>query len=494
MSKKSSEPSPTLTETIEQAIEAVLKEREQKDSPLNLFDLDFPKQTAFIQSPGKRKALWCTRRAAKSYTAGLYLMDTAQKFHEVDCLYLGLTKDSAMGIMWNPILRKIERNHNLGMNFRESKRNIQSVTGSNIYLSGADADAEEMHKLLGKKYKLVIIDEAQSFTVDMRTLVYGILGPTLVDQNGTICLMGTSGNLVQGLFYDVTTGKEPGWDLFQWTAHDNPYVAKQWQEELDEIARTRPAFQRTSLYKQWYLNQWVIDDDAKVYRFSDEKNCAPSLSHGLADWTYVLGVDLAHSPDSTAFVVGAYHPASPELYLIYAKKAQKLDITDVATTVRQLEARYHFAVKIIDGANKQAVAELNNRHDLNFLPADKTGKSDFITLMNDDFIQGKIKLLPDTEPLREEYRKLIWLTDANGKIVEPKKENPVLHNDLADAALYLWRYCYQYLFKPPEPWKDRSKQEVWEPAHIAKLQEQVRREQNPDELEVEWDEAFGEFD
>lgn len=490
MSKKSLDPNLQTTERIEQAISAVLKEREQKDSPLNLFDLNFPKQTAFIKSPGKRKALWCTRRAAKSYTAGLYLMDTAQTFHEVDCLYLGLTKDSAMGIMWNPILRKIDRNNSMGMNFRESKRNVQSVTGSNVYLSGADADAEEMHKLLGKKYKLVIIDESQSFSVDMRTLVYGILGPTLVDQNGTICLMGTSGNLVQGLFYDVTTGKEPGWDLFQWTAHDNPYVAKQWQEELDEIERTRPAFKRTSLYKQWYLNQWVIDDDAKVYRFSDEKNSALALPHGFGDWIFVLGVDLAHSPDSTAFVVGAYHPDHPTLFLVYAEKAQKLDITDVAEKTRALETRYHFAVKIIDGANKQAVAELNNRHELNFLPADKTGKSDFITLMNDDFIQKKIMLLPDTEPLREEYRKLIWLTDANGKILEPKKENPVLHNDLADGALYLWRYCYQYLYKAPMPFQNRSLQTVWEPAHIAKLEEQGKKEQNPDHLDLEWDQAF----
>lgn len=494
MLKKSCPPQSPLPSHLEQAIKQVFQERESPDNPLNLFDLNFPKQNEFIADPAKRKALWCTRRAAKSYTGGLYLCDTVEKYHEVNCLYLGLTKDSAMGIIWNDILKKIDRNNNLEMHFRDSKRDVTSRTGSMIYVSGADADADEMQKLLGKKYKLIIIDEAQAYSVDMRSLVYGILGPTLIDQAGTVCLMGTAGNLIQGLFYDVTNGKEPGWKLFQWTAFDNPYVARQWQEELDAIDRERPLFKETSIYKQWYLNQWVIDEDAKVYRFRSDRNVAPCLPSDLSDWHHVLGVDLAHSPDSTAFVVGCYHEADPNLYLRYALKQTKMDITDVATKIKELETIYRFEVKITDGANKQAVAELNNRHGLNLLPADKTGKADFITLMNDDFKQGRIKLLPQTAPLQDEYNKLIWLTDGNGKVEEPKKENPALPNDLTDAALYLWRYCYQWLFQPKGKAKDPYAQSTWEPKHIEKLQEEVRKEQNPNALDLEWDEAWNDED
>lgn len=395
-----------------------------------------------------------------------------------------------MGIIWKDILQKIDRDNKLDFHFRESKRDVTSKTNSCIYISGADADAEEMQKLLGKKYKLIVIDEAQAFSVDMRTLVYGILGPTLVDLGGTICLSGTAGNLTQGLFYDITNNKEPGWELFQWSAHDNPYVAKQWQDELDDIAKNRPLFKETSLYKQWYLNQWVIDEDAKVYKYRDDRNTAAHLPKELSDWHYVLGLDLAHSPDSTSFVVGAYHEADPTLYIVHAHKATKMDITDVAHKVRELETVYKFEVKVVDGANKQAVAELNNRHALNLIPADKTGKVDFITIMNDEFIQGKIKLLSNTDPLKEEYRKLIWLTDANGKVKEPKKENPVIHNDCADGAYYLWRHCYSYLFQPTEKKPDPNSQAGWEPAHLLKLQEQARKEANPDHLELDWNEQW----
>lgn len=477
---------------LELAIKQVIEERANPESKISLFDLSFPKQTAFIEDPAKRKALFCTRRGAKSYTGGLGLADTVEKYHEVNTLYLGLTKDMAMGIIWNDILKKIDRDHSLEWNFRESKRDVTSKTGSKIYISGADADADEMQKLLGKKYKRIIIDEGQAYTVDMRTLIYGILGPTLIDQNGDIWILGTAGNLTQGLFYDVTTGKEPGWKVYQWTAHDNPYVAKQWQEELDAIDRERPLFKSTSLYKQWFLNEWVIDEDAKVYKFREDRNVVLQLPVTLVGWHYVLGLDLAHSPDYTAFVVGCYHEADPKLYLVYALKQTEMDITAVASKVKELEAKYSFDVKVVDGANKQAVAELNNRHGLNLISADKTGKADFIKLMNDEYAQQNIMLLPEAQPLKEEYKKLIWLADANGKIKEPKVEHPGLPNDLCDGALYLWRFCHQYLFKQINPHIDRSQQSVWEPIHIKQLEDQVKKEQNQNEIDLEWDELFSE--
>lgn len=445
----------------------------------------FAKQEEFIKDTFRRKTLWCTRRAAKSYTGGLYLFDTALRYASCNCLYLGLTKKSARGIMWKDILKEINQRNDLRTHFSVSDLEATTLNDSVIYLTGIDADEDEMHKLLGKKYKLVIIDEAQSYSVDLRALIYGILGPTVIDQGGTICMMGTAGNLTQGLFYDVTNGKEPGWKLFEWTAFDNPFVAKQWQAELDEITKLRPLFKETSLYKQWYLNQWVIDEEAKVYKFRSDRNLIDALPQKDSEWHYVLGLDLAHSPDSSAFVVGCYHESDPTLYLVYSYKKTNMDITDVAEKVRQLEKIYSFEVKVVDGANKQAVAELNNRHSLNLICADKTGKVDFITLMNDDFVQGKIKLLPPTKDLQDEYERLIWITDANGKVKEPKKENPLIHQDLADSALYLWRYCYQYLFKAASTFIDRSKQESWEPAHIAKLIEQGKKEQNPHSVDVD---------
>ena len=47
--------------------------------------------------------------------------------------------------------------------------------GSVIYLVGADSNEDERQKLLGQKFVLVVIDEAQAFGIDLRQLVYGVL-------------------------------------------------------------------------------------------------------------------------------------------------------------------------------------------------------------------------------------------------------------------------------------------------------------------------------
>jgi hypothetical protein len=364
-----------------------------------------------------------------------------------------------------------------------------------IYITGVDATEEQMKKLLGKKWKLVIIDESQSYRIDMRTLVYGVLGPTVIDQGGTICLMGTAGNRTAGLFFDITTGRENGWKVFSWSALDNPYVARQWKEELDDIQKNRPEFMETSLFRQWYRNEWVIDEEARVYKFRADGNCVPNTPASDVGFRYVLGVDLAHSPDSTAFAIGAYSEGLPILFIVYAFKALKMDITDVALHIHLLERKYKFDVKVCDGANKQALAELNNRHGTHLLPTDKKGKADFIKIMNDDFIQKKILLLEkETKPLQQEYESLVWETDTNGKVLEPRKEDESIHNDLCDSVLYLWRYCYSYLgvFDHGRKWVDPHKQDQWEPAHIEKLQEEVRKKQNQNHLELAYDDTWDE--
>jgi sulfur relay (sulfurtransferase) DsrC/TusE family protein len=256
----------------------------------------------------------------------------------------------------------------------------------------------------------------------------------------------------------------------------------------------------TALFKQWYLNQWLVDDEAKVYKYNPEINRASYLPRGLDDWHYVLGVDLAHSPDSTAFVVSAYHPFDPKLYIVYARKHLKMDITAASEEIIRLAREYKFEVRVVDGANKMAVEEMNNRHGCGLIPADKTGKVDFIRIMNDEFVQKKIVLLPEAytkhEPnvdsLEDQYQTLVWITD-NGKVKEPRKEHPSIHNDLADASLYNWRYCYSYLFKAPEKGPAWESQERWEGDHIKKLVEQVRKEKNPNELDLHFDENLFDF-
>ncbi len=453
----------------------------------NLLDANFTKQSAFIADKAKLKALFCTRRAAKSYTGGLGLVEAATDNEAVNCLYLGLTRLSAKGIIWKDVLKDIDKRHSLGMTFNGTELTATTKNGSVIHVTGIDADEDEMEKLLGKKYKRIVIDEAASYTINLRKLIYGVLKPTTIDQGGDVWLMGTSGDLTQGLFFDITTGAEPGWKLFEWTAQDNPYIAKQWAEELEDIATNRPLFMQTPLFKQWYLNQWVIDTEKLVYRYDAAKNAFHSLPSIKSGWNYVLGVDLGYSPDPSAFVLCAFNDHDSSLYVVDTFKRTEMDVTDVAERIKWYQKHYDIFKVVIDGSNKQAVEEMQRRHGLALTAADKIGKVDFIQIMNAEFIQAKIKLSTKCTDLVDEYTKLIWATEGD-KIAVPRKENPNCHNHLTDAALYAWRYCYQFLSSPQKQPVDLRRKDHYL-AHTKQLmddrlesqiQQQIAEENNND--------------
>ena len=453
------------------------RELERKAIP-DILTYAFPQQVAFIKDKAKQKCLFCTRRSAKSFTAGLYLVYEALRNHRSNCLFIGLTRASAKAIIWKDILQVIDTKYDLKARFNQSELTMTLPNGSVISITGIDADEKEMTKLLGRKYRLVCIDEASMYTIDTRNLIYGILGPAMVDPNdagdsGTICLMGTASDFPRGLFYEITKQQEKGWKLHHWTAYDNPYVAKQWKDAIAKIESERPEYMNTPQFKQWYLNQWVIDEEKLVYRFDMVRNLTGQIPRLSArEWTYVLGVDTGWEDDS-AFVLTAYHLHDPYLYIVKVFKQKRMTFDDVCRKIEEFINDKEFSPHkiVIDGANKQGVESMRIRSSIPFEYADKMDKVTFIELCNSDLIQGKIKIInrPENRGLWEEMAGLVWVTDGD-KIKYPKKEHPSLPNHLCDAFLYSWRCGYHYSSMPapqkivkytPE-WYRRQADDIWD--------------------------------
>lgn len=465
----------------------------QKAIP-NFMDTKFKEQCSFVADLSKLKAAFTTRRGAKSYSGGLHLIRDAYQTPNCNCLYLALTRENARAIMWKDVLKDIDRRKSLEAVFNETRLTMTLPNEAVIYVGGADSDEEEMDKLLGRKYKTVVIDESQAWHVDMRRLVYGILKPAVADYRGTICLLGTAGNITQGLFYDVTRqdgkAREPGWSVHEWTAYQNPYVAEQWDEEIQEIKRTRPLFLQTSLYSQWYLNKWVVDTTKLVYWYMESRNDYQRIPHySSGDWQYVLGVDLGYRPDPSAFTLVAFHEHDRNLYCLESTKQLDMDVTDVANRIKEYQARFPIFKVVIDGSNKQAVQEMQNRHGVALTAADKRGKSDFIELLNAEFVQGYVKIdALKALPLKEEWQKLVWAT-LGDKILFPRKEHPGLPNHCSDSFLYAWRFCYQYLSQAAPPKIDYRNKEQYI-AHTKKLMDDALEKQIAMQKAQESDEDF----
>ena len=235
----------------------------------------------------------------------------------------------------------------------------------------------------------------------------------------------------------------------------------------------------TPLFKQWYLNLWVIDTEKLVYKFNPDRNLFDKRPERRGEWSYVLGVDLGYEDDS-AFVLQAFHEHDFILYTVSTYNKKGMDITDVANKIKEYQARYEVGKVIIDGSNKQAVEEMRRRHGVPLEAAEKQEKAEFIELLNAELIQGKIKINSKCQNLIQELMGLVWKTTGD-EIDIPRKEHPSLPNHLCDAFLYSWRYCYSYMAEIPvakpvmgtKAWQDEENAKMWE-IERQKLEEEYR--------------------
>ena len=424
---------------------AILMELARRTQTHTLLDAAFPVQKAFLNDPSKLKAALTSRRSGKSYGIGLWLLDGAIKNPGTNQLYIALTRESAKRILLKDVLQTISHKYNLPLEINKSTLEVRLQNNSVIHLLGADADRQEAEKILGQKYYRVAIDECASYRIDLQHLIYATIKPTLTDLRGELALIGTPGNH-KNFFYEITTGKVPGWSVHKWSAKDNPHIATQFAEEIAELTAANPNIASTPLFKQHYLGEWITDTTKIVYAYDPSLNDITSLPSDVMDYVFVMGIDLGYN-DSTALTLTAYNPHSSDktLYIIKSKKKAKQTVSQVAEWIQSWANKFPINQYITDPASKQVVEELRQRYHLPLEPADKLGKVEAIALMNSDFIAGNIKILKThCIDLINELTNLIWDERQLPKYVE-LSSTP---NDCTDSCLYAWRHTQQYLAKP----------------------------------------------
>src|SRR5690606_41921255 len=124
------------------------------------------------------------------------------------------------------------------------------------------------------------------------------------------------------------------------------------------------------------------DEFKLVNEFDDSKNSIAGLPSAKSQRQYLVWIDLAHDPDPTAIVVGAYNHHIENLFIISVKKYPRLIISDLAEILRAYEKKYRGAKIIVDAANKQAVEEKRQRYSLPLIAAEKHVKHGFLELNN----------------------------------------------------------------------------------------------------------------
>jgi len=442
-----------------------------------LKQLLFEPQLDLVEDRSRRKTLLCPRRAGKSFSAAIYLMVTClTRPTKANCLYATLTKGSARGILW-PLLKQFSEEYELDCHFHNTQLVCTFPGGKRrITLTGAESGAE-IDKLRGQAYDLVVIDECKSFPSNVLTeLVREVIGPALNDNMGSLVLMGTPGNVLAGVFYETTksdsmitrmyrdrdTKKAKRWSGHSWNIQENTAQPHLWDACLSD-KESYGWGDDNPIWKREYLGQWVSDDDAFVYKYSPEKHAwepseNPNNDFGLPEgheWKYLMGCDLGYD-DPFAIVVVAYAESCDTLYQVYDYKEAHLTVSDIARVIRETQSIFgEFEAMVGDrgGLGKMVLAELSERYELHIEAADKTEKRDYIELLNSDMIEGRIRILEDSE-LAQEMNYLVW--DEHGQ-----REDRACANHVCDSFLYTWRYSYHNFARPTKKAPIHGSKEYW---------------------------------
>lgn len=437
-------------------------------SPVCFLDQTFPAQYKAAQDKSFLKGIQCTRRAGKSTGEGKETLQSAYDHPGSKHLYGALTLSSAKNIIWDTLISELETN--------KVQHTVNSQSGiiklgnkSEVRLFGLDSSYKEMRKILGGKYKTVKIDEAGSITQDLKKLCYQMVLPALTDEQGRLTLLGTAENIPKTFFEAVTSGQEPGWSIHKWTAFDNPYIREKWQEHINWIEQYNPSFKLTSEYKTHYLNEWCADDKLLIIKITSETVVDP---FEFKSPTYILGVDIGFN-DACAFTLVAFHKSSPSLYVVEAFKEPELDITGTANRVKEYLRRFPIAKIVMDGANKQGVEEIKNRHFIPIQNAEKTDKASFLKILADDVTQGRVKYFKGKcDPLISEQETLQWKDETR------QNEDPRIPNDQNDSFLYAWREARNYLWKE-QPKPNDINSDKYMDEYAKRLLEARRRQSEP---------------
>lgn len=427
----------------------------------------FERQRQFIFNRSRFKAWQAGRRGGKTETCKRGLLMRMGLYPETTHVYIGLTKDTARRQLWLP-MQRLAKKHKLPIDWRRVELTAYHANGSELWVLGADKE-EDMEKLRGPHYKTVVIDEAASYRAHLENLMLDVIEPALGDDLGEMWLTGSPGRACAGAFWKATHNLDEFKDYRVWRSNvlDNPKFPQDAEAWLADTRRRRGWTEDHPRYRREYLGEWVSNDSALVYRYSDELliDELPRLPDGEV-YKYILGIDFG-VVDPCAFVVWAYSTFDPVLYCVEAYQRTDLSVTDSAEHIKLLQLRYMadagartvedtFECMVGDAAAKAYLREFEQRHGIMVRPSDKIDKIAFIDHMNGDMLAKRVKFLRDRcEPYLKEMRQLVWreAPKSGGTRLLTKYDDRLQDDHCCDAGLYGWRWAYHHRAeeRPPVP-------------------------------------------
>ena len=369
-------------------------------------------------------------------------------------LFVSLTFQRCIDSFWNALLHLLNE-MSIGVT-KEDRSNgeLQLDNGTQYFFKG-NSTALERERLRGPNYDLVIIDEVQSHAA-LPYLMESIIEPMLTTRGGQLILSGT-GPRSRGSYWEALWAKDEGLKL-NWNLTSNPYV-----KDHDTVLAAKRAehgwAEDNPVYQTEYLGKIAYDDDALVYRLTENNFYKPAdlsawvNSQPQSDIRFVVGMDYGFV-DYTAVMLLCYSTHKPETFLIYEKKFNRTGVTEISLALDEcVFAMNEASFKNVPANNKKLIGfadtaggmqsvsyELSTKYHYNILGAMKDNKAFAIEQLQEEVRLGYLKI-QNNGPFADEAQKILWARDEQTQALT-REIGDDYHPDAMDALLYAFRYIW----------------------------------------------------
>ncbi len=233
-------------------------------------------QQKILDSQARFRVVMCGRRFGKSELSQIEIISNALLGKNV--AYITPTYQLAR-VFFERLTQAVPFQSN------KSELTIKFPNGGSVdFFTG-----ERMDNLRGRKFHLVVVDEA-SFIPNLEDGWLNSIRPTLTDYKGRAIFLSTPKG--KNFFYSLfLKGGEPDWESFRFTTYDNPYIDK---GEIDDARTHLPEV----VFEQEYMAN-PAENSSNPFGSVYIKQCTYQLS---IEQPIVYGVDLAKAVDWTVII------------------------------------------------------------------------------------------------------------------------------------------------------------------------------------------------
>lgn len=372
-------------------------------------------ELAFVSNRAKRRTNCSGRRAGKSFSVTLWLVEQWSKRPNQSSIFLGLSQESAIKIGWDA-LREFNDRFQWGAVYNGTDATWTWPNGFTLYYMGCkDRRSANLVRGVPKIHRVAVDECGQIADPLLEYLVVDVIEPTLADTDGDLCLLGTPSDTGVGFYEDEMAAAAEAGAHFCWTAAENPHLAIPGAQFIAEaLVKRFGGNEKNATFRREYLGHRVQEEGILIYRVPPlDAFYEPAPAWG--NYT-AMGLDLGWN-DGTGFSVLRARDPMPGAHIVECYREAELQLPRIAAIAERMRVEHNVSEIFVDsagGGGRTICETLSGTYGLPCTPADKRARRmriEQIRTMQDARTltgsQGRVA------QILEEWRGLPWNIERN---------------------------------------------------------------------------------